>query len=256
MATIGVEYLDSFSHVRAANVINGGEDLSAPYYIATWFAGVLADAGHPNPIFHANLGCGERQMRAASLGGQDTTFADSVDLWLICTHGDYKNGELLLLYDNQLDDWFAESKKWHFGDACNLEWLMIFGCQSIDGDHVQQHLGLFKGLHEVCGAYSYMYDSWTIDEAGNDTANNLLDGDAVSDAWLDGVSDWWVENHPMVLSVELEDTWNGGHPHWSQTVIKSDHLWGTGTTTPDIQPNKQFWMATVQCDGGIYDGWP
>jgi hypothetical protein len=195
-------------------------------------------------------------MRAQTEGGQDTTFADTVDLWFIITHGSYDNHELLLLYDNELDAFFGHSKQWHFGDTCNMEWLMIYGCQSIDGNNVTDHLGLFKGLHEFCGAFSYMYDSFTIDEAGEDTANNMLGGDAVSDAWLDGVSDWWVSNHPMVLSVEKEDTWNNGNPHWSQTVIKSDHLWGSGTTTPDIPPSQQAWMATVSCDGGIYDGWP
>jgi hypothetical protein len=67
MATIGIEYIDRFSHVRAAGGVKGGaQDLTSPYYIATWFGARLAEAGHDQRIFHANLGVAERHMRADS----------------------------------------------------------------------------------------------------------------------------------------------------------------------------------------------
>jgi len=251
MATIGVEYVDEFSNVRAAGVISGGgQDLSCPYYIGRWFGGTLKDAGHTWKEFHVNLGVAEHDMRDVPSGGNDR--ADSVDLWFIITHGNYANGQLSLLFDTKKEDFFGRSKDWHFGDTCNLEWLWIYGCHSINGDNILEHLGIFKGLHLICGSYGDMYDSWTIDEVGEDTANNLLCGHPVSESWLDGVSDWWVSNHPMVISVETKDTFNDGDPDYSTTVIGSDHLWGEGVVRADIPPNKQFWMQAFYDDGGIY----
>jgi hypothetical protein len=253
MALIGIEYLDRFADVRAAGqVTSGGQDLSCPYYIANWFGPILSDAGHVVKFLRSNHAVAERHMRDVTEGGDDAQNADSVDLFLIITHGKYQNRELSLLYDNQVDDWFGHSKRWHFGDSCNLEWLMIYGCHSIDADDILAHLGLFRRLHLFCGAHGDMFDSFTIDEAGADTANNLLAGHTVAESWGDGVSDWFVSNHPMVISVERMDTWGDGHPHWSDTVIGSDHLWGEGTVLEDIPPSEQFWMASQWWDGGIY----
>jgi hypothetical protein len=97
-----------------------------------------------------------------------------------------------------------------------------------------------------------MYDSFTIDEAGEDTANNLLGGETVTNAWLDGVSDWFVSNHAAVISVESRATFNNGDPDWPNTMMCGDHLWGSGTTLPDISQQDQFWMTMMYNDSGIY----
>jgi hypothetical protein len=254
MALIGIEYIEHFAKARASGTFDGGEDLSCPYYIATWFAYNLQQAGHTVKFLLIDDSVTERHMRDHSLGGDDGQFADSVDLYMIITHGAYKNNECLLLYDTNIDNWFGQSKQWRFGDNCNMEWLMIYGCQTIDLNHVTDHLHIFQRLHIFCGAYSYMYDSWTTDDVGNDTANDLISGKLVADSWGDGVSDWWAKNHPIALSVELQATWNGGSPDWNATVIGSDHLWGHGTTNPDIQPKDIYWMAAWWWDTGIYDG--
>lgn len=252
-AIIGVEYVDSFANVRAAGVItSGGQDLSCPYYIAEWFGPILRDAGHTLKFLRNNQGVTERHMRDAANGGDDAQHADSVDLFFILTHGHYESGELQLLYDTHVDDWFGRSSQWRFGDGCNLEWLLIYGCHSIDGGDLLAHLHVFRRLHLFCGAYGDMYDSWTVDEVGRDLAHNLLNGRTVADSWGDGVSDWWVSNHPMVVSVERIDTWGDGDPHWPDTVMGCDHLWGEGATLEDVKPSEQYWMASKWWDSGIY----
>jgi hypothetical protein len=252
MATIGVEYIERFANARANAGVSGAQDLTCPYYIAEWFAPTLADGGHQIKFLRSEHAVTERHMRDVSQGGDDAQHADSVDLYLIITHGHYENREVQLLYDIKVDDWIGGSKKWRFGDTCNLEWLMIYGCHSIDGADLLAHLHIFQGLHLFCGAYGDMFDSWTVDEAGQDTADNLLCGKPVSESWTDGVSDWWVSNHAMVISVETQETYRNGDPDWANTVIQDDHLWGEGVTKPDVPPNKQYWMTAVWNDGGIY----
>lgn len=252
MALIGIEYLDRFADARAAAGITGGEDLSSPYYIANWLGPTLADGGHTVKFLRNNHQVAERHMRDASQQGDDAQHADSVDLYFIMTHGHYKDGECKLLYDNQVDHWVGESKTWRFGDGCNMEWLMICGCRSIDANNVLQHLDVFQRLHLFCGAYGDMIDSFTIDEAGSDIANNLLNGYTVCDAWGEGLEDWWANNHQMVLSVELQWTYNNGDVLWEETILGCDHLWGEGATLPDVKHNEIFWMASKSWDGGLY----
>ncbi len=254
MALIGIEYIDHFADVRAAGVISeGGQDLSCPYYIANWFGPTLAEAGHQVRFLRCNHGVIERHMRdTAKFGGDDAQNADSVDLFLVITHGGYIDGECQLLYDTHVDDWFGHSKKWRLGDSCNMEWLMIYGCHSINRDNILEHHPIFQGLHLFCGAYSDMYDSWTVDEVGEDTANNLIAGNTVCDSWGDGVSDWWVSNHPIVISVERQWTYNNGNVLWEESVIGCDHLWGEGPTLSDVKPSEQYWMGWMSWDGGIY----
>jgi hypothetical protein len=253
MAVIGIEYIDHFADVRAAGVLTeGGQDLSCPIYLAGGFGYDFDAAGHQLKFIRSNHDVEERHMRDSSFGGDDEQNADSVSLFFIITHGNYKNRELGLLYDNQVDGWFGYSKKWRFGDRCSLKWLMIYGCHSIDSDDVGAHLHIFQRLHLFCGAYGDMFDSWTIHDAGDETASDLLSGKTVADSWGDGISDWWVSNHPMVISVERAETYRGGDPDWGATVIGGDHFWGAGTTLDDVKPADQYWMAAYWWDGGIY----
>ena len=149
-----------------------------------------------------------------------------------------------------MDRYLGRAAAWRH---LNLEWLLIYGRHSIDLDRLLEHRHIFQGLHLFCGAYGDMFDSFTSDEAGEDVGDNLTSGDSVKDAWCDGVSDWWVDNHPAVVSVETEATYNGGNIDWANTVLGSDHLWGHGTTRADVKPDKQYWMAAAWEEGQAPD---
>ena len=250
MAKIGMEYVDHFSAARAAGYDVANLDIASD--IGNGFENHLRDAGHEVVFAHRNREASERDLRANSEGGDDAQVVDSVDVCLVCTHGTYDHGTRLL-FDIQHDGWEADSRRWLLGDTCNLEWLMVYGCASINKDRPLGLLNLFQGLHIYCGAYSYMYDSDTCDECGRDTADNLTGGKPVSDSWLDGVSDWWAENHATVLSVERAAQYVDGDIDWPNTVLCSDHFWGYGTTRGDIQPSEQFMMVVKWTDDGIWD---
>ena len=249
MAKIGIEYIENFAAVRAAGVISGGgEDLTYVSDVAEGLREALECKGHTTTVSSIGTGVFEKHLRAQSLGGIDQEVADNVDLFFIATHGKY-DGAAKLLYNSNVDKWIGTSAEWRLGDTCNLEWLLIFGCHSIDHNRLLEHRHIFQGLHLFCGAYGDMFDSFTIDEAGEDVGDNLTCGDSVKDAWCDGVSDWFVDNHPAVVSVETEATYNGGNIDWANTVLDSDHLWGHGTVRADVKPDKQYCMAVAWEEG-------
>jgi hypothetical protein len=94
-----------------------------------------------------------------------------------------------------------------------------------------------------------MVDAFLTDEAGEDVGGNLTEGDPVSRSWIDGVSDWWIDNHPIVVAAEREETWNGGNFLWSLTTMDRDRFWGHGTTMPDIPPNELYWLSWRWAEG-------
>ena len=94
-----------------------------------------------------------------------------------------------------------------------------------------------------------MWDGITTDEVGEDVGNNLADdGDLVSSSWIDGVSDWWVDNHPIVIAAERKETYNGGNFDWPNTTMYNDHFWGHGTNS-DIFPGDMYWLSWRWAEG-------
>ena len=44
------------------------------------------------------------------------------------------------------------------------------------------------------------------------------------DSWIDGVSDWAVDNHPVIIAVERQATFNNGNSIWVETTMNNDHF--------------------------------
>jgi hypothetical protein len=114
---------------------------------------------------------------------------------------------------------------------------------------VTGHWNYFAGLHMFCGAWDNMYDGITTDECGEDVGDNLTDGETVADSWIDGVSDWAVDNHPIVVCVGDAATWNGGNIRWDLSYIDRDHLWGHGQVLPDLAPAQQACLLWRWAEG-------
>jgi hypothetical protein len=242
MATFGIEAIRYFSHFRASGVMASEHtsDLTYTFNRANGFRDKLQEAGHLERFYWANTDVWETDLRDVNHGGDDVEWVDNVDLFWIETHGGQDpNGQPELVYDTPQTAWRMSAPSWELGEDWNSEWIMVFGCNTVPLWKPWVLQGIFAGLHIYCGAWDLMWDGWTTDECGGDVAANLTDGDTVSDAWIDGVSDWYFDNHPITVCVGDEATWNGGSIRWNQSYLNRDHLWGHGEVLPDLPPERQ-----------------
>ena len=247
MAAYGIEAIRHFGNARA-NGVTSAADLTYTFNRSNGFNSNLAAAGHAKAFYFGDQDCWENDLQDVDAGGDDRSWADNVDVFWIETHGNHTaSGEAQLLYDVPRDQWRTFSGSWQLGEDWNAEWIMAYSCKT-----ATQPTGLwnvFAGMHLYCGAYDNMYDGLTTDECGEDVADNLTDGDTVSEAWIDGVSDWAVDNHPIVVGPGDAATWNGGNINWGLSAHNRDHLWGHGTVSPDLAPAQQACLLWRWAEG-------
>jgi hypothetical protein len=237
-ARFGIEGIRYFDNVNASGIFGAKKAVDLPYAfnICGGLDEKLRKAGHKRIFYWGGDDCWEIEMRSHLKDGIDEQCADNVDLFFIHTHCRNDNGKPQLLYNVEHDKWISGSEDWHFGDK-NLEWLMIFGCNSIDLNKVGQLWNIFRRLHMFCGNYDLTYEGWTVDEIGDDLGEDLTDGDSVCRAWIDAVADWWLDEHPAIIAAERRDVCKeDGSIDWPNTTMNQDHLLGHGTTVQDISP--------------------
>ncbi|MCJ7444547.1 MAG: DUF6345 domain-containing protein [Methanotrichaceae archaeon] len=221
------------------------------FSVCNGFYEKLIEAGHTCAFYYANDDCWERDLRSATLGGEDTNYGDTVDLFFMNTHGGIDNsGNHYLHYNNPVDNFHGNLTNMRLGDDYNLEWLLIKACSLVDLNNVGAVWDMFQRLHIFCGSWDKMWSGPTTDEVGEDVAQNLIDGEPVYNAWIDGVSDWWEDNHPIVIAAERSETWDGiNEPDWANTTLFRDHLLGHGETVEDIWPDQKAWLSYIYAEG-------
>jgi hypothetical protein len=248
MANFGIEGIRYFANLRATGLVSKAEDLTYVFNICNGLDSELRSAGHARRFYWANRDCWEVDLHSSALGGADDDWADDVDLFFILSHGNHDAGNAILAYDINVNEWIGNSGNWRLGNV-QCEWLLIYGCKTVNLANPLSFWDVFQRLHQLCAAYDNMWDGVTTDEVGEDVGDNLTSGDTVATSWIDGVSDWWVDNHPIVISAERASTWNGGSPDWARTTLNRDHLWGHGTTVSDISTADKFWLSWRWAEG-------
>lgn len=238
-ASFGVEAIRRFGNARANNVSTAG-DLTYTFNRSNGFDQELRSAGHVRSFYFSDQNCWEDDLQDTGSGGDDQNFADDVDIFWIETHGNHTaDGQARLLYDIPRDQWRTFSGTWELGEDWNAEWIMAYSCDTAVLPTISGLWNIFAGLHLYCGAWGEMWDGVTTDECGEDVGDNLTDGDTVAEAWIDGVSDWKVDNHPVVVGPGTPTAWNDGNVRWNLTAHSIDHLWGHGSVSSDLAPAQQ-----------------
>jgi len=248
-ATFGVEAIRHFGNARA-NGVSTAPDLTYTFNRSNGFDQELRNAGHSRSFYWAEQDVWENDLQDNDFGGNDQTWADSVDLMWIETHGNHESdGRARLLYDTPQDQWRTWSDTWQLGEDWNAEWLMAYACETAPLGTLTGLWNIFDRLHLFLGSWENMWDAWTTDECGSDVADNLVDGDTVSHAWIDGVSDWAYDNHPMVVGPATSQAWNGGNVIWALSPHNIDHLHGEGTVSADLPPSQQGCLLWTWAEG-------
>jgi len=249
MASFGIDAIRYFANARAAGF--DVHDLSYTFNRSNGLSSKLRNSGHQCKFYWGNTDCWETDLRDADQGGDDTTYTDSVDLMWIETHGNHTdNGQAYMVFDTPQTAWDTYSGQWQLGELYgNAEWVMAYSCNTVDRNNILGLLNIFAGLHIYCGAWDSMYDGTTTDECGEDVADNLVHGHTVSQAWHDGVSDWYVDNHPITVCVGDAATWNNGDVRWDLSYLNADHLWGHGQVLADLPMYRRACMLCRWTEG-------
>ena len=238
---VGAEGVRYFGNHNAQSTCGGLNELCHTFDICDGFYSTLA--GSSGSFHYHRTSCWERDLRDVGQGGLDSSYADKADIFLLVTHGNNNGSAITLAYDCANGGWHSDSTKWKLGDQ-NLEWLALYACRTIPFSSLANTCSrFFYGLHMVLGSHDSLYDSCTTDECGEDFAQNLLDGDLISDAWLDGIDDWWCDQNAAVAAAERYETYRGGNYDWPNTTMHRDHYWGHGYTCADIPHNQVYWFS-------------
>jgi hypothetical protein len=250
MARFGVEGISSFASARAAGYDLA--DLPGIFDISDGLDDSLSSEGHERIFNYKNKSVWETDIKDDDLGGYDNLYADNVDLFLIATHGGNSKGQIQLYYDTKKANWVSSSGTWRLGEAAlGVEWLMAYACTDVNKDNVQTLKPLFRGLHLVCCSWGSMWIGTTTDECGEDVGDNLTDGETVSYSWIDGVSDWSVDNKPIVIGPCTLEQYNDPFPYLKrfQTSLYADHLWNHGPVTSDFTPGPNDKLNCLWAEG-------
>jgi hypothetical protein len=249
VATFGVEGIRYFGNARA-NGVSSAADFTYAYNITNGIVNKLQSAGHTKGFYFTGQDCWETDLRDDNQGGDDANYADNVDLFFIMTHGGHESdGQARMLYDTPQTQWRTWSGQWSLGENFNAEWVLAYSCKTVDMPNLSGLWNIFNRLHMFCGAYGNMWDGYTTEECGRDVGENLTDGHTVSYSWIDGVSDWYVDNHPATVCVDTSQVWNDGNILWHLSFMNRDHLHGHGTTMSDLPPNQQGCILVRWAEG-------
>ncbi|MGI0031457.1 MAG: DUF6345 domain-containing protein [Nitrososphaeraceae archaeon] len=240
MVTFGIELIQNFSKSRK----NGIKITDRPgaVVICDKFDKVLRKARHMRDFYYLDDTCEEKDIRATEFNGTDNSVVDNVDLFFISTHGGHDDEYMELCFDNKNTDWTASSKYWKLGDR-RLKWLMMNACSTIEKKNYYKCWNVFSNLHEICGAYGKMVRAPSTVEIGEDIAENLIDGKTVADAWLNGVSDWAHNNHPIVVAADDDEG--------TLNILERDHLPGHGYSIPDNEMKRANILTAKWVEGSV-----
>jgi len=135
----------------------------------------------------------------------DQDVAETVDLLFVETHGGASKDGSSARYVMWDQDTRAYTGNMALGnEGHGLSTLSTYSCDTLyngDNGRNKRWRPVFNGgMRYLTGGWDLMYAGWTTDDTGQDYAADLQDGLGFMWAWADGTWDWYVTNHPAVLT--------------------------------------------------------
>jgi len=209
--SIGVEWAGQYSGTGApyeGNLDSSDEAVAGLYDIVS----------DPNTSWTWDFNFGndyawERDWKAAGrLGGDDSIYADDVDLAAWCGHGLGNN----FLFNNQNDDWYATIGDMDMGDR-DCEWILAFTCHFLQG--TASNFGrAADGVHLICG---YSTDMTVYPNSGSRFAYWAKYPYGVRVAWYR-----YGKDTQQAIDQNIARTFGAN-------ASVNDYLWGYGSVSSD-----------------------
>ncbi|WP_437804859.1 DUF6345 domain-containing protein [Sorangium sp. So ce1078] len=167
----------------------------------------------------------EVDFKDPALGGQDASFADSVDLTFYTGHA---NG-VGFMFCSAMSDRFLHFSDAHWGNS-NLEWMVVAACGPLQDDAGAWRFrwsSAFEGLHLLLGYATESFDDTT---EGAMFASYLLDHTSpvpVRQAWATTAIEVQPDDEVIYAVMGVYG------PDWTLPNY-DDHFWGKGPVGPDL----------------------
>ncbi|MGK3983975.1 DUF6345 domain-containing protein [Sorangium sp. So ce136] len=179
----------------------------------------------------------EIDFKDPTLGGQDASFADSVDLTFYTGHA---NG-VGFVFCSAMSDRFLHFSDAHWGNS-NLEWMVVAACGPLQDDAGAWRFrwsSAFEGLHLLLGYATESFDDTT---EGSMFAGYLLDDASptpVRQAWSTTAIE--VQPDDEVIYAVM-----GAYGQGWTLPNYDDHFWGKGPVGPDLWGAQKigFWRIS------------
>jgi Family of unknown function (DUF6345) len=172
----------------------------------------------------------ESDFKDPALGGDDSTYADNVDLMWFQGHG---NPDGFATNPTPGDGFVSRTDaRWGNND---LEWLVVHSCSVLElgsgATHVQNRWRpAFRGLHMLLG---YGNSSYNVDGDGNEFGDDLADDDMrIRSAWVDANE----SEQPDGVIYRYMGVY-GPNGEWN----RNDYFHGIGSVSADITTVTGAW---------------
>jgi hypothetical protein len=246
LGEVGVEWVANFNTCPANDLPNCTEPECMKLYNA------LVGDGWTGRFHYGNNAAWETDFKRSALGGSESSYVDSVDLALFCSHGSGAYDEV----------WSQSLSSLYFGyphtdchltpgDAylswgdLDLEWFATFTCSVLsDGGPSPYYnrgywAAVMDGLHLMLGMKTTMYCSSQI---GQKWADYMLGWKwcflgicfwirppyTITQSWFEAIDDTQPGGVCGRVLAEVSDNYN-------------DYLWGKGYVSPDPTHNGIYW---------------
>jgi hypothetical protein len=175
---------------------------------------------------------------APAYGGNDTGYADAVDLVFFSGHGGPEAFGFCNANDSFMTNW---QSKWGNTD---LEWIVVSACDILnnyDFLSVDRWDQAFDGLHMIMSYDTHTYD---VSTEGSKLANYMIRSSnplTVKNAWVQAAKDV----QPSTVRYGIMGVYG---PDWINPNV-DDYYWGIGPTSLDIRGIAiwGYWRLTGSC---------
>jgi hypothetical protein len=221
---VAIEWVNDFGNVSGCSDLDHRDEAAEKFY------DYFTSHGWDGEFSFGDQWAWEEDFKEAGEGGTDHHYVDICDIVYVATHGTPDS----IIFDSTADDQELRSGEAHWGDDCDLEWLIVDACSVLHkGDHPDWHSG-FAGLHIMCS-----FDSSGEDKprGGKRFARKCFKGYSIVQAW----------NYACEVS----------QPSWADCATmgvysphstRSDHIWGEGSVADDSPSPNSFWYHSHSCD--------